>query len=352
MAPFSCMYYVTLRCNSRCVYCDIWSDSECKSSGDANPAEVRQNLDGLKKLGVRYIDFTGGEPLLCEALPEILGMAKEKGFRTGLVSNGVLYPRRAKELAGKVDSLSFSLDGANQETHNSQRGIKGFGKVIESLELAKSLGEPVDINCTVTNQNYLQLPEMVKLAQDIKVPVYLNPAFSYFGNDQLNAEISKELERYFKEPYVIVNLAGVRFAAKGGNDIRKPRCRAIGSVVVVNWDNQILLPCYHQAFKRVPINGDIYAAYTSAEVQEMAAQVGKWDFCQNCTIWCYMGPSFLHKVDGYFFLYAYSMLKAGKEVYLNGHKRQPDPSVWEQYRPQKPTREPAREPAVELTMVR
>ena len=337
MTPYTCMYYVTLRCNSKCVYCDIWSDPECRSSGDADPKEVKENLAGLKRLGVRYIDFTGGEPLMCEPLPEILGMAKEMGFKTGLVSNGLLYSRRAHDLRGKVDSLSFSLDGPSAEIHNEQRGIKGFGKVIESLQLAKSLGEPVDINCTVTNDNYQLVPDMVKLAQELKVPVYLNPAFSYFGNDQLNSEVAKQLERYFKEPFVIVNLAGVRFAARGGNDIRKPRCRAIGSVVVVNWDNHLLLPCYHQHFKRVPINGDIYAAYRSEEVQEMAKKVGTWDFCQNCTIWCYMGPSFLHKVDGYFFLYAYSMLKAGKEIYLNGHHKQPDPGAWERYLP-KPDR--------------
>ena len=73
-------------------------------------AEVEANFKSLKKLGVRVIDFTGGEPLLHRELPEFLALAKEMGFITTVTTNGMLYPKYAEKLKGKIDMLHFSLD--------------------------------------------------------------------------------------------------------------------------------------------------------------------------------------------------------------------------------------------------
>ncbi len=53
--PILCNYYVTYRCNATCSFCDIWE----KPSPYATIETVSQNLQGLKKLGVKVIDFTG-----------------------------------------------------------------------------------------------------------------------------------------------------------------------------------------------------------------------------------------------------------------------------------------------------
>ena len=41
---------------------------------------ARQNLRDLKRLGVRVVDFTGGEPLLHRQLPDLLREAKQLGL--------------------------------------------------------------------------------------------------------------------------------------------------------------------------------------------------------------------------------------------------------------------------------
>jgi hypothetical protein len=43
-------------------------------------------------------------------------------------------------------------------------------------------------------------------------------------------------------------------------------------------------------------------------------------------------------LDGYFFLYGYSMLKAARELWVNA-RQQPDPGVWDRYRPAPADRE-------------
>ncbi|NJO02400.1 MAG: radical SAM protein [Bacteroidia bacterium] len=73
-----CNYYLTYRCNARCGFCDIWE----RPSPYATPAHVAQNLRNLKRLGVKVIDFTGGEPLLHRQLDELLAMAKAMRFVT------------------------------------------------------------------------------------------------------------------------------------------------------------------------------------------------------------------------------------------------------------------------------
>ncbi len=63
MKPRLCNYYVTLRCNAKCTFCNIWQE-ENKTRQEHSLEDVKNNLIALKKLGVKAIDFTGGEPLL------------------------------------------------------------------------------------------------------------------------------------------------------------------------------------------------------------------------------------------------------------------------------------------------
>ena len=45
---------------------------------------------------------------------------------TSMTTNTILCPKKAKEIQGLVDLLTFSLDGADAETHDSSRGVKIF----------------------------------------------------------------------------------------------------------------------------------------------------------------------------------------------------------------------------------
>ena len=112
-----------------------------------------ENLAALKRLGVKVVDFTGGEPLIYRHLPEVLRAAKQMGFFTSLANTGTLYPRIAREIAGLVDDLKFSLSTTDKDAYKSERGIDGFEKVVESIKIARSLGEMPSIIATATPQS-------------------------------------------------------------------------------------------------------------------------------------------------------------------------------------------------------
>lgn len=320
MSPVMASYYVTYRCNAKCPFC-VFPKNNSSNSAPLVPMEKAKSiLTGLRQIGVRYVDFTGGEPLLEKNLPELLRIAKSLGMATAVATNGYLYPKRADELKGLIDTLGFSLDSPNIQEHNDLRGIDCFDRVIEGIKTAKENGHVVNINFSAGNENIDSLPEMVKLAQKNKVLIHIMPVFSYFGNPSLQGELTEKIKKYFKEPYVSMNLAALELHKKGGNDIKKPKCKAVKSVVAISPDGYLLLPCYHSKIKSLKIEDDLPSLYKSEEVKKVKKQAGRYDFCSGCSIWCYIGPSFFYSLDKYFFLQLYSYLQGSSGEIMRGIK--------------------------------
>lgn len=274
MPPILANYYLTYKCNSRCTYCDIPVKPENIGIKETPPEVIIENLHALKRLGVKVVDFTGGEPLIYKHLPEVLKAAKELGLYTSVANTGTLYPWKAEELRGLIDDLKFSLSTIDPEAYRKERGINGFTKVIESIKIAKSLGEHPSIIATATPDSIEQMEDVIGLAQELGVIVLLGPVFDYCDNDLLRKESVEEIKRLSKYDNVCVNWAFAEFYVDGGNQIDAPRCRAISSTVVVSPDDHLLLPCYHMHDERLKIkheNGrsNLDEIWHSAHVQNV-----------------------------------------------------------------------------------
>ena len=300
--PILCNYYVTYRCNARCVFCDFWQRADYKRTPDARFEDVAANLKVLRKIGVIFVDFTGGEPLLNRALPAMLAEAKRLGFITSVTTNTLLYPQRAEEIRGLVDILHFSLDSLIPEKHNVLRGVPIFHSVMESIRLAKKLGERPDLLFTVTQSNYRELPNLAKFARQERLLLVTNPVFSYFGNPAASESVVRFVEKFQHTPFVYVNRAFHRFIHAGGNQRGRPRCRSVSSTVVISPQNELLLPCFHHRNQAVPIEKDLATVLRSSQRLRAMKNQGRYPFCQNCTINCYFDPSFLYVRDRYFYL--------------------------------------------------
>lgn len=290
MRPILCNYYVTYRCNAKCGFCDIWEQPSPMISLE----DAEQNLDDLKRLGVRIIDFTGGEPLLHTHLADFLSMAKDRGFITTVTTNGLLYPKRAKELAGKIDMLHFSIDSSRGDEHDASRGVRCFDKLMESIDIALSLGEHPDLLFTVTNDNVHRLDEIyAEISYPNRLILIINPLFEYNAlGSQLADEVMNKMVDYGKRPYTYLNDAFISLRRKGGNDPDDPVCKAVSTCVVISPFNELVLPCYHYGLERMPIEDNLYDLWQSDTVAEHRAQEGRHEVCRNCTINCYFEPSF------------------------------------------------------------
>lgn len=313
--PVLCNYYVTYRCNAKCSFCDIWE----KPSPYITLQDVKQNLMDLKRLGVQVIDFTGGEPLLHRDIDQMLGMAHDMGFITTLTTNCLLYPKLANRLKGKVDMLHFSLDSADKTEHDTGRGVACYDFVMESVEVAKQLGEKPDILFTVFKSNLHQLEEVYqKIILPNKLILILNPAFEYNQvetGEQLTEQELDYLSAFGKRRQVYLNEGFIQLRRDGGNHVAEPVCKAASTTLVISPENELVLPCYHLGAKSFPIQGNLHDLYLSQEVEALKQQEGRLPACEGCTINCYMQPSFAVEMNKYFWKALPSTLKYN---YLKG----------------------------------
>ena len=307
--PVLCNYYLTYRCNATCDFCDIWE----KPSSYVELETFKENLKELKKLKVKIIDFTGGEPLLHRELEEMLSLAKQAGFLTTVTTNCLLYPKRAEELKGKVDMLHFSMDFATAEKHNKSRGVDCFNHIIKSIEIAKNLGERPDILLTVHEENVNEIEAIYKqYCLPNKLVLILNPIFGYNKIEEhggLGTAYFEELRKWGKKKYIFLNEAFLKLREDGGNQITNPVCKASSSTIVITPDNKLSLPCYHLSEKELEIKGQLANVYHSQEAQQIRKKEGRLPACQGCEINCYMQPSFAVTINKYWWASLRSTLK-------------------------------------------
>lgn len=295
--PVLCNYYVTYRCNATCSFCDIWE----RPSPYITLENAKSNFKALKKLGVKVVDFTGGEPLLHRQIDELLREAKKAGLITTITTNGLLYPKYASRLRGLVDMLHFSLDSPNRDEHDQSRGVKCFDKVMESIQIAKSYNERPDILFTVFENNIHQIQQLwdeICLPNDLVL--ILNPVFEYNQvGAQLSTETLQELREWGKRKNVYLNEAFIQLRLDGGNHTSDPVCLAASTTIVISPENKIILPCYHLGLKEYAIENNLFELYRSPEIQQLVALEGRLPACEGCAINCYMQPSFAVKINKY-----------------------------------------------------
>ena len=107
---------LTNRCNVNCLYCH--HDGMVKSKDEMTADELHTICKIAKKIGVRKIRLSGGEPLLKKDIVEIVERIASLGFKDiSMTTNGTLLERYAQDLkdAG-LDRVNVSLDTLDRET--------------------------------------------------------------------------------------------------------------------------------------------------------------------------------------------------------------------------------------------
>src|SRR5206468_12703060 len=78
--------YPHSRCNCRCVMCDIWKTSE---SREISAVDLQRHAADIASLGVRWVIFSGGEPLMHSDLFRLCATLRPLGVRLTILSTGL-----------------------------------------------------------------------------------------------------------------------------------------------------------------------------------------------------------------------------------------------------------------------
>lgn len=270
--PLIVNWEITRRCNSRCQYCNIWSNV-CE---EKTTSQVISIIQELSRLGTKMVHFTGGEPLLREDIGTILDYCADKNILTTMNSNGFLVPQQLDKIKN-VCLLTISLDGP-EEVHDSIRGQGAFGKVIRAIVAAKGKGIKVNLLVVLSRANLESIGFLLEKSRELDAPLFFQPATELLlgssAKNQVTPDIGKyklvmkELIRRKKETRYIANsLSGLRFLSEWP-EIPSIRClvpliscrvQSDGSVNICyrNQDYSVTIngqnPSFKEAFSRLPL---------------------------------------------------------------------------------------------------
>jgi MoaA/NifB/PqqE/SkfB family radical SAM enzyme len=154
------------RCNCRCVMCDIWKITDAREIG---AAELERHLADIERLGVEWVVFTGGEPLMHSDLFRLSTMLRGRGIRTTILSTGLLLEPNAARIVEATDEVIVSLDGP-AKIHDEIRRVPGaFARLAKGVRAIRLLAPafPISARCTVQARNAAHLRATVQAARDM-----------------------------------------------------------------------------------------------------------------------------------------------------------------------------------------
>jgi Fe-coproporphyrin III synthase len=156
------------RCNCRCVMCDIWRIRETR---EITHSDLAPHLDSFRKLGVRWVVLSGGEPLMHSDLRSLTGLLKAEGIRVTLLTAGLLLEGLAREVAEIVDDVIVSLDGP-PAVHDRVRNVpRAFDRLARGVLALRSIRPQIEIRArsTIQKENHTCLRQTVTVAKQLEL---------------------------------------------------------------------------------------------------------------------------------------------------------------------------------------
>lgn len=173
-------WHVTYRCNLRCKFCSFWKQP-IDTAKELTVAQYESSIPKLLKMGVRVVNFAGGEPCIRKDLPEISSKFV-KDFIVVINSNGLLITDDyAERLWGAgVDIVNISLDFYERDMHNYFRGSENaYDGAIRAMKILNrhktKKGQKVAMQAILSPQNLHSFEKMVAIAQELDVDFTFNP---------------------------------------------------------------------------------------------------------------------------------------------------------------------------------
>lgn len=238
-SPFVAFYEVTRACDLLCRHCRACAQPK------RHPYELR--TDQAKILIEQFaafpkapvLVFTGGDPMKRDDIYELVEHATSTGLTTAMTPSAtplVTYDALSRLKESGLTRLAVSIDGADDTTHDSFRGVPGsFKRTLEILHDAQQCGFSLQINTTLTQRNVAQVDAMANLCAEqgislwsvfFLIPVGRGLAEQRLSGAQCEAVFKQLFRHSLSQPYGIKTTEAHHYRRfvlqQNGNPLRQP----------------------------------------------------------------------------------------------------------------------------------
>jgi len=159
--------------------------------------QIKNIIDELSQMGTRFIQFTGGDPILRNDIGIILTYCYQKNIYTTLSCSGVLAPEKVNDLKF-LGRMGLSLDGS-QKVHDYLRGEGTFEKVMRAVDSLRSNNIKFKFVTVISKFNLDEIDFLLDLADKLNSSVLFQPGIRKKLYSQENNETSPDNIKAYKE---------------------------------------------------------------------------------------------------------------------------------------------------------
>lgn len=200
-----------LGCNLACRHCQNHEisqrrdDSSLSQMYEMTPEQIVKNA--IEK-GCKTIAWTYNEPTIWyEYILETSLLAKRRGIKTALITNGVINKEALEHLLPHIDAYRVDIKGFSHEFYKKLSGFPFLDRVLESAELAFDKGCHVELVTNIIphwNDQGTHIDRMInwiKSRLDVGIPWHItayHPAYK-LHEERTSTELLEKIYRSAKD---------------------------------------------------------------------------------------------------------------------------------------------------------
>lgn len=177
--PVFSTFELTPLCNLACEMCFISMSMKDiqKQNGVKSLAFWLQQARELREMGSLFLLLTGGEPFLYPEFNELYIALKNMGFIITINSNGTCFTNEQIEILTEYRPrcINITLYGSSDETYRKNcHNAHGYTQCIENIKKLKAYNLNIKLNYSVTELNVNDFEEIVKISEELNIPLETN----------------------------------------------------------------------------------------------------------------------------------------------------------------------------------
>lgn len=301
----------TMRCNFNCLTC-----GQDHADPVEYPLSFLQELEEILPFA-KFVNISGGEPLLYKHIDELISMITRKETRFWLVTNGSLLNEawREKLVASALQVLKFSIDGGTPQAYAAVRPRGNFFKILEKIAqfMKRRLAEKrfdimTQFNFVALRDNIDSLPKLAAIAADLGIDQinviycvcntpYLAERSLYFHQERSDEKIG--LAQEIGNKYGVTIAAPKLFSGKTVSQnswLDANVCDYPFKFLAVDLNGSTSICCGTQIRRGNIFENGFAATWNDplwVKIRQTVNTDNETDVCRNCTL-CKQKPDNIH----------------------------------------------------------